>query len=85
MIGYDTVGTGRGAVSFHPGRRIGYDTAGAGRGAGFSQPGHWIGYVTAFDDRGAGNRSVPVPLSVDVPEPPKMNTAATIPIASTVC
>ncbi|MFE7512876.1 hypothetical protein ACFU8I_16910 [Streptomyces sp. NPDC057540] len=89
MIGYDTVGTGRGTVCFHPGRRIGYDTAGTGagawRGAVFSQPGHLIGYVTADEDRGAGDRSAPAPPSVAVPEPPKRNTAATIPIASAVC
>ncbi|MGW4699844.1 hypothetical protein [Streptomyces sp. NPDC004285] len=87
MIGYDTAGTGRGAVSFHPGQRIGYDTTGVGawRGVDPSQPGHLMGYVTADEDRGAGNRLVPAPLPVDVPDPPKMNTAATIPMASAVC
>ncbi|MEE1815150.1 hypothetical protein PUR59_08990 [Streptomyces sp. SP18ES09] len=87
-IGYDTAGTGRGTVSFHPGRRIGYDTVGVGAGllpaAVFSQPGHLTGYVTADEERGAGDRSVPGPPDGGVPEPPKMNTAATIPTAHAV-
>ncbi|MGW0117878.1 hypothetical protein [Streptomyces sp. NPDC003327] len=89
MIGYDTVGTGRGAGCSQPGQRTGYDTVGTGagakEGAGSSQPGHVTGYVTADEDRGAGDRPGPVPLPAGVPEPPKTNTAATIPTASTVC
>ncbi|WP_435972175.1 hypothetical protein [Streptomyces sp. Qhu_M48] len=43
MIGYDTVGTGRGAVCVCSGQRTGYETAGAGRGVFLSQSGHVIG------------------------------------------
>lgn len=87
LIGYDTVGTGSGLVCFHPGQRIGYDTAGAGagRGVGLSHPGHLTGYVTRDEGRGAGNRSAPAAPPVDVPEPPKTNTTATIPMARAVC
>ncbi|MFB6634897.1 hypothetical protein ACFCWY_33895 [Streptomyces sp. NPDC056362] len=43
-----------------------------------------IGYVTADEAPGAGKRSVPAPPRGEVPEPPKMNTAATIPTAQAV-
>lgn len=84
LIGYDTVGVGRGADSFHPGHLIGYFTGGVDRGAGLSAPGHVIGYVTV-DGPGFGNRSVPGEPVPAVPEFAKTTTTATIPNAIAVC